>query len=164
MSGRPFSLAFEKAEAGNYCNQATSRRGIRTNGVYNHRCVCPASQGSDQASRIMERLIFDSRLRTILMHLMQNAETIDRLVIQGGILLKSFHAEYKKDPIGRKTEFLCGNLAGWRDTLHTLYHGCAEEIVDRVVVKTCLSIPDTLVHSFAPRDFREQECKIDLLT
>jgi hypothetical protein len=82
------------------------------------------------------------------MHLMQNAETIDRLVIQGGILLKSFHAEYKKDPIGRKTEFLCGNLAGWRDTLHTLYHGCAEE----------------MVHSFAPRDFREQECKIDLLT
>jgi len=95
---------------------------------------------------------------------MQNAETIDRLVIQGELLLKSFHAEYKKDPPGRKTEFLCGKIAGWRDTLHTLYHGCAEEIVDRVVVKTCLSIPDTLVHSFAPRDFREQECKIDLLT
>jgi hypothetical protein len=96
------------------------------------------------------------------MHLMQNAETIDRLVIQGEILLKNFHVEYKKYPIGRKTEFLCGNLAGWRDTLHTLYHGCAEEIVDRVVVKTCLAIPDTLVHSFAPRGFREQSAKLIL--
>ncbi len=78
------------------------------------------------------------------MHLMQNAETIDRLVIQGEILLKSFDAEYEKDPVARKTEFLCGKLAGWRDTLHTLYHGCAEEIVDRVVAKTCLSMPDSL--------------------
>ena len=77
------------------------------------------------------------------MHLMQNAETINRLVIQGGILLKSFHAGYEKDPVWHKTEFLCGNLAGWRDTLHTLYHGCAEEIVDRVVAKTCLAIPDS---------------------
>jgi len=76
------------------------------------------------------------------MHLMQNAETINRLVAQGEILLKSFHVEYKKDPIGRKTEFLCGKIAGWRDTLHTLYHDLAEEIVDCVVVKTCLSIPD----------------------
>ncbi len=79
---------------------------------------------------------------TVLMHLMQNAETIDRLVIQGELLLKNFHAEYKKDPTGRKTEFLCGKIAGWRDTLHTLYHGWAEEIVNRVVAKTCLSIPD----------------------
>ena len=76
------------------------------------------------------------------MHLMQNAETINRLVIQGEILLKSFHAEYEKDPVGHKTEFLCGKLAGWRDTLHTLYHDCAQEIVDRVVAKTCLAIPD----------------------
>ncbi|MGA7079087.1 MAG: hypothetical protein WBQ43_19140 [Terriglobales bacterium] len=76
------------------------------------------------------------------MHLMQNAETIDRLVMQGVILLKSFHAEYKKDAVGRKTEFLCGKIAGWRDTLHTMYRGCAEEIVDRVVARTCLPIPD----------------------
>jgi len=76
------------------------------------------------------------------MHLMQNAETIDRLVMQGVILLKSFHAEFKKDRVGRKTEFLCGKIAGWRDTLHTLYQGCGEEIVDRVVAKTCLAIPD----------------------
>ena len=75
--------------------------------------------------------------------LMQNAETINRLVTQGESLLKRFHAEYEKDPTGYKTEFLCGKLAGWRDTLHTLYHDCAEEIVDRVVAKTCLAIPDS---------------------
>ena len=98
------------------------------------------------------------------MHLMENAETIDRLVAQGEFLLKTFHAEYEKDPAGYETEFLRGDLAGWRNTLHTLYHDCAEEIVDRVLAKTCLAIPDTLVHSFAPRDLKEQECEIDLLT
>ena len=76
------------------------------------------------------------------MHLMQNAETIDRLVEQGECLLKTFHAEYRKDPAGYETEFLRGNLAGWRSTLHTLYGDCAEEIVDRLVVKTCLVIPN----------------------
>ena len=93
---------------------------------------------------------------------MQNAETIDRLVIQGEILLKRFDAEYEKDPVGRKTDFLCGKLAGWRDTLHTLYHNCAEEIVDRVVAKTCLSIPESLGRRIGfsrPRheDFSEQD-------
>jgi hypothetical protein len=96
-----------------------------------------------------------------LMHRMQNAETINRLVIQGEILLKSLDPEYKKDPVGRETEFLCGKLAGWRDTLHTLYHGCAEEIVDRVLAKTCLSIPDSLgrrigLSRLRHEDFTEQ--------
>jgi hypothetical protein len=49
---------------------------------------------------------------------MQNAETINRLVKQGEFLLKTFHAEYEKDPAGHETEFLRGELAGWRDTLH----------------------------------------------
>ena len=84
------------------------------------------------------------------MHLMQNAETINRLVVQGEFLLKSFHVEYEKDPAGYGTEFLRGDFAGWRDTLHTLYHDCAEEIVDRFLAKTGLAIPDTLVHSTAP--------------
>jgi hypothetical protein len=79
-----------------------------------------------------------------LMYRMQNAETINRLVTQGESLLKRFHTEYEKDPAAYKTEFLCGKLAGWRDTLHTLYHDCSEEIVDRVVAKTCLAIPDSL--------------------
>ena len=78
------------------------------------------------------------------MRLTQNAETINRLVAQGELFLKTFHAEYEKDPAGYKTEFLCGRVAGWRDTLHTLYHDYAEEIVDRVVAKTCLAIPDSL--------------------
>ena len=77
------------------------------------------------------------------MRLRQNAETINRLGAQGEFLLKTFHAEYEKDPAGYKTEFLCGKLAGWRETLHTLYHDGAEEIVDRVVAKTCLGIPDS---------------------
>lgn len=95
------------------------------------------------------------------MHLMQNAETINRLVAQGAFLLKSFHAEYKKDPARFQTEFLRGDLAGWRDTLHTLYHDCAEEIVDRVVAKTHLAIPDSRGRSvgFTPlrrKDYSEQ--------
>jgi len=86
------------------------------------------------------------------MHLMQNAETVNRLVAQGESLLKSFHTEYDKDPAGSEAEFLRGDLAGWRDTLHTLYHDCAEEIVDRVLAKTCLAFPETLIHSSAPRE------------
>jgi hypothetical protein len=86
------------------------------------------------------------------MRLMQNAETVNRLVAQGESLLKSFHAEYDKDPRGSEAEFLRGDLAGWRDTLHTLYHDCAEEIVDRVLAETCLAFPETLVHSSAPRE------------
>ena len=43
------------------------------------------------------------------MHLMQNAETINRLVTQGELLLKTFHAEYEKDPAGCETEFLRGD-------------------------------------------------------
>ena len=75
------------------------------------------------------------------MHLFQNAETIDRLVAQGELLLKAFHAENKNDPSGPGAEFLRGDLAGWCGTLHTLYQDCAEEIVDRVRTKTCLPIP-----------------------
>jgi hypothetical protein len=56
---------------------------------------------------------------------------------------------------------LRGNLAGWRDTMHTLYHDGAEEIVDRVVAKTCFAIPDSRTRSFwftrlHHEDFREQ--------
>jgi len=87
------------------------------------------------------------------MPLMQNAETINRLVAQGEILLKSFHAEYEKNSAGYETWFLRGDLAGWRDTLHTLYHDCAEEIVDRVLAKTRLAMPNSLVHSSTPRGF-----------
>jgi hypothetical protein len=92
--------------------------------------------------------------RTTIMHLMQNAETVSRLVAQGESLLKSFHAEFDKDPAGPEAEFLRGDLAGWRDTLHTLYHDCAEEIVDRVLTNTSLTFPETLVHSSAPREAR----------
>jgi hypothetical protein len=94
------------------------------------------------------------RMTMTKMHWMQNAETINRLVAQGEFLLKAFHAEYEKDPAGRETELLRGGFAGWRDTLHTLYHECAEEIVDRVLAKACLTIPDTLVYSFEPRGFK----------
>ncbi len=75
------------------------------------------------------------------MHLVQNAETIDRLVKQGGLLLKTYHAEYDEDPASFRAEFLRGSLAGWRSTVHTLYGDCAEEIIDRVLIKTRLAIP-----------------------
>ena len=75
------------------------------------------------------------------MHLIANAETIDRLVEQSALLLQVFHAECEKDPTGRNTDFLRGNFTGWRSTIHTEYHDCAEEIVDRVLIQTGLSIP-----------------------
>ena len=85
-----------------------------------------------------------------IMHLaFQNAETINRLVEQGEFLLKSFHDEHQKDPAGYETEFLRGELIGWRSTLHTLYRDCAEEIVDRVTARTRLAIPDGEVTSGA---------------
>ena len=74
------------------------------------------------------------------MHLLQNAETIDRLVKQGGLFLKTFHAECKNDP-ALHADFLRGEFTGWRSTLHTLYGDCAEQIVDRVLIETRLAIP-----------------------
>jgi len=73
---------------------------------------------------------------------MQNAETINRLVEQGEFLLKCFHDEHQKNPSGVETEFARGELIGWRSALHTLYRDCAEDIVNRVVARTRLAIPD----------------------
>ena len=75
------------------------------------------------------------------MHLTTNAETIDRLAHQGVLFLTAFHAEHKNDPIGCHAEFLRGQFTGWRRTLHTEYHDCAEEIVDRVLIQTGLPVP-----------------------
>jgi hypothetical protein len=79
--------------------------------------------------------------RMTTMHLIANAETIDRLVEQGVDFSKAFHAEYEKDPTGPEAQFLRGEFSGWRSTLHTEYHDGAEEIVDRVLAETCLPIP-----------------------
>jgi hypothetical protein len=77
------------------------------------------------------------------MHLtLQNAETINRLVEQGELLLRCFHEEHRKDPTGLETEFARGELTGWRSTLHTLYRDRAEDIVNRVVARTRLIVPD----------------------
>lgn len=77
------------------------------------------------------------------MHLaLQNAETIHRLVEQGTLLVTAFYSEYEKNAIGIKTQFARGELTGWRNTLHTVYHDRAEDIVKRVVAKTRLPIPD----------------------
>jgi hypothetical protein len=84
------------------------------------------------------------------MHLaLQNAETINRLVEQGELLLKTFYAEHEKDPAGANTELMRGELIGWRSTLHTLYHDYAEDIVIRVVARTHLTVPDSEVPSGA---------------
>jgi len=84
------------------------------------------------------------------MHLaLQNAETINRLVEQGETLLTTFHAEYEKDPAGVQTEFARGEVTGWRTTLHTLYRDYAEDVVNRVLAKTGLTIPGGEVPSCA---------------
>jgi hypothetical protein len=84
------------------------------------------------------------------MHLaLQNAETINRLVEQGELLLKTFYVEHEKDPAGSNAEFLRGELIGWRSTLHTLYRDYAEEIVTRVAAATHLTLPDGEVPSGA---------------
>ena len=83
---------------------------------------------------------------------LQNAETINRLVEQGELLLKSFHDEHQKDPEGVETEFARGELVGWRCTLHTLYRDCAEDIVTRVITRTRLAIPDGDVPSGATHE------------
>ena len=84
------------------------------------------------------------------MHLaLQNAETINRLVEQGELLLKTFYVEHEKEPAGWNTEFVRGELIGWRRTLHTLYGDYAEDIVTRVVARTQLTIPDGEVPSEA---------------
>jgi hypothetical protein len=88
------------------------------------------------------------------MHLaLQNAETINRLVEQGELLLKTFYVEHDKDPAGWNTEFVRGELMGWRSTLHTLYRDYAEDIVTRVVARTHLTIPDSEVPSGAAHGF-----------
>ena len=88
------------------------------------------------------------------MHLaLQNAETINRLVEQGELLLKTFYVEHEKDPAGWNTDFVRGELMGWRRTLHTLYHDYAEDIVTRVVARTHLTIPDGEVPSGAAHGF-----------
>jgi hypothetical protein len=80
------------------------------------------------------------------MHMaLQNAETINRLVEQGELLLKSYHDERRINAASMETEFARGELMGWRKTLHTLYRGYAEEIVNRVVTRTRLKIPDSEV-------------------
>jgi hypothetical protein len=84
------------------------------------------------------------------MHLaLQNAETINRLVEQGELLLKTLYGEHEKDPGGWNTEFVLGELMGWRSTLHTLYRDCAEDIVARVVARTHLAFPEGEVSSGA---------------
>ena len=85
------------------------------------------------------------------MRLTANAETMDRLVEQGALLLKGFHIEHQNNPAGCEAEFLRGEFTGWRSTLHTEYHECAEEIVDRVLAKTCLPIPEIEVRASVAR-------------
>jgi len=88
------------------------------------------------------------------MHLaLQNAETINRLVEQGELLLRTFHAECAKDSAGVETEFARGELLGWRSTLHTLFRDYAEDIVIRVVKRTQLTIPGSAVSSGASHAF-----------
>ena len=75
------------------------------------------------------------------MLLRANEETIGCLVAEGVLLLQAFHEEHKIESAGNETEFLRGSFTSWHNTIHTKYHSCAEEIVNRVLVKTGLCIP-----------------------
>ena len=87
-------------------------------------------------------LTVDSKRKLQTMRLAANLETIDRLVEQGALILRSFHAQNGNNRSGAETEFLRGEFTGWRNTIHTEYHDCAEEIVDRVLAKTTLPVPE----------------------
>ena len=69
------------------------------------------------------------------------------------MLLKAFYVEHEKDPAGVETEFARGEVIGWRSTLHTLYRVYAEDIVNRVVARTQLTVPDGEVPSGAAHGF-----------
>ena len=84
------------------------------------------------------------------MHLaLQNAETINRPVEQGELLLKTFQVEHEKDPAAWNTEFVRGEPIGWRSTLHIVYRDYAEDVVTRVVTRTHLTLPDGEVPNWA---------------
>jgi len=51
------------------------------------------------------------------MHLTANAETIDRLVDQGALLLQAFHTEHENDPYGVQ-----GRVPAWRIYRLAQYH------------------------------------------
>ena len=52
-----------------------------------------------------------------------------------------FTLSARKTPVGWNTEFVLGELIGWRSTLHSLYRDCAEDIVAHVVARTDLTFP-----------------------
>jgi hypothetical protein len=81
------------------------------------------------------------------MRLIANQETIDRLVEQGILFSEAFYAEYDRNSAGHAVAFLRGNFAGWRSTIHTLYHECAEQIVDRVKARIQRPIPGEEIES-----------------
>lgn len=75
------------------------------------------------------------------MQIFENAETIDRLVAQGEVLLKALHAVNENDLTGHHAEILKGELAGWCSTLHTLYRDHADSVVERARAKASLPVP-----------------------
>jgi hypothetical protein len=47
----------------------------------------------------------------------------------GAMLLKTFHYEYERDPIGRVTEFRRGQVTGWRHLLDFIYGRRTTELI-----------------------------------
>jgi hypothetical protein len=50
-----------------------------------------------------------------------NAETIERLEEQSGLLLRTYELELAKDPASRATESARSNLIALRHTIHQVY-------------------------------------------
>jgi hypothetical protein len=50
-----------------------------------------------------------------------DAETIERLEEQSGLLLRMYQAEFAKDPASRATGSLRSNMIALRHTIHQIY-------------------------------------------
>lgn len=67
---------------------------------------------------------------------------IERLARYGAQLLKTFHDEYARDPVGRDTEFRRGRITEWRQLMNFIYGtGTAELIVRAARQEAGLTIP-----------------------
>jgi hypothetical protein len=72
---------------------------------------------------------------------MYGPQETNRFVEQGAFLLKAFHSEYAKNPMGRETEFWRGNLACWRGVAQDFFRERAGEMISLVRETTGLPFP-----------------------
>jgi hypothetical protein len=81
-------------------------------------------------------------VRTLMQAVSLDAAVADQLVRHGEGLLRAFHQEYRRNPVGAETEFQRGMVTEWRHLLDLLYgERITEELVLRARNKVKLSVP-----------------------